>query len=57
MSNKSFFNTRVAVGAMALGLATTASLMAQNPAEAANLKFVVDGTFFGGGRSYREFSL
>jgi len=45
MSNQSFFKNKLAVGVMTLGLATTASLLAPNSAEAVNLKFNVNGTY------------
>jgi hypothetical protein len=43
MSNKSFFKSKVAPGVMALGLATTASLLAPNSAQAVALKMVLSG--------------
>jgi hypothetical protein len=49
MSNQSFFKNKLAVGVMTLGLATTASLLASNSAEAVNLKFNVSGTYAAGG--------
>jgi len=49
MSNQSFFKNKLAVGVMTLGLATTASLLAPNSAEAVNLKFNVNGTYAAGG--------
>ncbi|WP_373478976.1 PEP-CTERM sorting domain-containing protein [Geminocystis sp.] len=49
MSNQSFFKNKLAVGVMTLGLATTASLLAPNSAEALNLKFELTGANFAGG--------